>query len=192
MPLASLPLIGFAIGAMMTLAATRGGRERGADMDAPFRLVLLLSLLVHTPAATCLLVYHTDWCLSFAFPSDDLPRLAIPLAMFANLISLPLGFLAAERSARSGGTQGVLVRAGIALGAVTLLSALFWTELGTDASYTQFHNGFGTQNLSGSVLGYTLIWMVVMLLAGTLYTHHSIRACTLPPYNRASPPNVTP
>jgi hypothetical protein len=58
---------------------------------------------------------------------------------------------------------------------VVLLSALFFNELGKDASYVEFHNGFGIRAVSGTTLGYGLLWTALLSAIAILWTHQHLK-----------------
>src|SRR5690606_28518766 len=171
MPVVSLPLLGLALGVGLSWSAGEKLRNAGGfPTEETFRCVLLFSALVPTPLAACLLIFHPDWCLSYTVAPGALPQGTLALAAAANLIAVPLGFVLGRGPSSRGDAPQVLLRASVPLLVVALLAGSFWMPLSVEATYSQYENDFGTHGLAGSVLGYTLLWMALVLVASVVYT----------------------
>ena len=51
----------------------------------------------------------------------------------------------------------------------------FVKPLTKDATYLAYHNDFGVQSISGSALGYSVMWTAFVLGFAVLFTHTLLR-----------------
>jgi hypothetical protein len=88
--------------------------------------------------------------------------------------SVPVGFVVAASFAKGKKLVPILMLAGAPL--LFTLSCLGATagRLGIQASYAQYHGDFGTRSVSGSSLGYALLWMDALLALGVAWTAHQV------------------
>jgi hypothetical protein len=167
MPVLSVPLLGFALGAGLYWSAAR-------ELARPIRPIAGTSLLIATvlglfaygPAAALVLEAEPDWSYAYLIPADQLPRWVAPWLVLVAALSVPLGFGAALRACR--GRSAFVKRwfwVPFALGVTPLV--LFGRRLALQASFEQFHGDFGVRQLIGGPLGYLLLWSLLGLAGAT-------------------------
>jgi hypothetical protein len=165
-----------AFGAAFAWMASDGlNRSKPLLEVAPLALVTLFALAVLAPVAAYFLAFEPDW--SYAYLIDTSRRLGVVHAMvlLADVASVPLGFTLAMRSAH-GPTLSVLIRL---IGGPLLATAVFvvvlFPRLSVQATYAQFHGGFGTRLVAGGPLGYALIWSALVLAGAAVWTGQCVR-----------------
>lgn len=170
MPAPAAPFVGFFLGALFAWAGAEGLAKGGAVQGRALTVVALFGLLVYAPVAGYFLAFAPDWSYAYLVDSQRLPSAVDTGWVLLDAASVPAGFARAARHARVRRTGPMLrliaVPLLIALG--VLLAAL--PRLGVHASYAQFHGDFGTRPVSGSPLGFALLSMTLILLAGTAVT----------------------
>ena len=181
MPALSLPVLGFALGVLLSWSAAEPLRqtERATQSDAMW-IVTLFGLLIHAPCAAYLLTYSTDWCLAYMAAPHTLPPGLLPALGAVNLVAVPAGFLAGASGARRGQLLPPLQWAAAALGVILINTLVFWSRLSVEASYVEFHNDFGVSSIAGSALGYALLWMALIVTASILWTQRTLRHSSHP------------
>lgn len=176
MPAPTAPLIGFLLG--MAFAWASADELARAGSSAAARSLLLAAtfgLLVFAPVAGFFLAFSPDWAYAYLVDSQRLPG-AIDLALvLLDAASVPAGFLVAARWARSRRLGTVVRLASIPAAGVAAFVALALPRLGVHATYAQYHGDFGTRSVSGSPLGYALLWMLAVLVAAVVWTLRSLR-----------------
>lgn len=183
MPAPLAPLIGFALG----VAFAWWAREELAKSTAGWGIgtrslvvVALFATLVFAPVGAYFLAFEADWSYAYFIDTRRIPS-ALQLALvLVDAASVPVGFVVAAQLARSKKLVPLLMLAGAPL--VFTLSCLAATagRLGIQATYAQYHGDFGTRPVSGSSLGYALLWMDTLLALGVAWTarqvHKLVRA----------------
>ena len=178
MPAPTAPLLGFVLGIGFAWAAgDELARSSGTGVTSrSLVLVALFSLLCYAPICAYFLAFAPDWSFAYLFDTQRLPS-AIELGLsLVNVASVPLGFAAAARAA-SAKRLGALLRLAVApaLLAIAFLVACL-PRLAVHATYAQFHGDFGTQPVTGSSLGYALLWMTTVLGIAVAWTARCLRA----------------
>jgi len=151
-------------------------------MRSPRSLVLitLFATIVFAPIAAYFLAFEADWSYAYFIDTRRIPS-ALQLALvLVDAASVPVGFVVAASYARSRklvplftlGTSPAL----FALACVAVAAG----RLGIQASYAQFHGDFGTRPVAGSSLGYALLWMDTLLVAGAVWTTRQLQRLTRP------------
>jgi hypothetical protein len=176
MPAPIGPLIGFVLGIGFAWAASEELSRAGAPIATrSLALVVLFGLVVFAPTAGFFLAFAPDWAYAYLVDSQRLPAAATIGVVLADAASVPAGFLVAARwsAARR---LGPLFRIGMvpALVASAFVLAVL-PRLSVQATYAQFHGDFGTRSVSGSLLGYALLWMLTVLAAAVAWTLRSLR-----------------
>lgn len=176
MPAPVGPLLGLALGALFGwIVSENPNRAQAALSMAQLTLVSLFALLVFAPIAAYFVAFEPDW--AYAYLIDAGPRLAAlhALVVLADVASVPLGFALVVRS--SNGPRGSLLLRMV--GAPLLASALFavvlFPRLSVEATYAQFHGGFGMRPVAGGPLGYAVIWSVLVLGSAAAWTVQALR-----------------
>lgn len=170
MPAPTAPLLGFVLGVLFAwLARERLGRGDDHGRNA-FIVVSLFGLLVFAPIAGYFLAFAPDWSYAYFVDSQRLPGVVDSAWVLVDAASVPLGFAALARHA-PGRRMGPLMRLVVVPSAVAVgFVLLSLPRLGVDASYAQYHGDFGRRPVSGSPLGFALLWMTLVLVSGALVT----------------------
>jgi len=177
------PLIGFALGVAFAWWARKelGTSPLGAGIGSrSLVIVALFAALVFAPIGAYFLAFEADWSYAYFIDTRRIPS-ALQLALvLVDAASVPVGFVVGALFAKSGQLVPLLVVAGAPM--VFTLSCLAATagRLGIQATYAQYHGDFGTRPVSGSSLGYALLWMDTLLALGVAWTgrqvHKLVRA----------------
>lgn len=171
MPAISLPLLSASMGLLLSWSARA---SRAMPQSRASWLVVFYTLLVHAPVATAILALNPDWTFAYFVPPG---RVQMTLVLGTSLLVacvVPLAFFLGARLGPRGGL-GVVGWMGVLLLLSLANTLAFLTRFQRDASYVEFQNDFGGQGLSGSALGYTLIWALFTLGAVFLFTHSTLR-----------------
>jgi len=186
MPALLGPLIGFTLGVVLAFLA-RGEAERDDDPGTLARAAVagLFGALVFAPACAYFLIFAGDWAWFYRIDSRSVPSALDLLLVVLDAATVPLGFIAARRAGR----RRASVRIG-ALGAVptviTLtLMLIFFPRLRIEGTFHQVQSDFGTQPVAGGPLGYAILWMDAMLVAGFVLTARALTA--RPPSSPSEP-----
>ena len=176
MPAPLGPLLGFVLGVVFAWAAADDLARTGSSITSrSLGLATCFGLLVFAPAAGFFLAFSPDWSYAYLVDSQRLPG-AVDLGLvLVDAASVPVGFLAAARFASLRRFSTITRLALIPLALAALWLALTLPRLGVHATYAQYHGDFGTRPVSGSPLGYALLWMLSVLVAAVLWTLRSIR-----------------
>lgn len=177
MPGPIAPLVGFVIGVALAWAA---GDELARSHASPVGsrslvVVALFATLVFAPIASYFLAFDGDWAFAYLLDTRRVPS-AVELALvLVDAASVPLGFVVAASRARARRLAALSSMAIppslVAFAAVVAVAP----RLAIQASYAQFHGDFGTRPVAGSPLGYGLLWMDALLVAGALFTARTLR-----------------
>jgi hypothetical protein len=190
-PVFIAPLVGFALGVLLAWfsaaaphrpSAMRAGGSRTtppAPRRRPLALVSLFAGFVFTPVCAYFLLFMPDWSFAYLIDADRIPSAVDLLLLFLDAGSVPAGFIAARGDASPvvGGRfpalrsmRTVAALAGVPL-AVALLALLALSRsLTLDGTYRQVQGNFGVRAVVGGPLGYALLWMHTMLIAGVVVT----------------------
>ena len=175
------PAVGFALGAGLAYAAADSlAKGRGSGIASRALIVVTaFSVLIYAPVCGYFLAFSPDWSFAYLVDSRRLPS-AVDLALvLVDVASVPAGFAAALRKARARHLRWVALAAVLpAAGALLAMLALL-PRLGVHATYAQYHGDFGTRAAAGSELGYALLWMHAVLIAGVLWTARALKRLTL-------------
>ena len=176
MPVPLILWIGLLLG--LTFARISHGmlsHASGPVLATPaFTVVGTFSLLVFAPIAGISVALAPDWALAYLVDSQRLPAALETFCVVAAALSIPLGFVwGAAASARS--RWNILTRriALVSIALVTTGSALL-PRLTVQATYAQYHGDFGIRPVSGTDLGYALLWMLTVFGLATTWTIFSL------------------
>ena len=170
MPALAAPFVGLLLGAFFAWVAA-DELSRDASISArTLTVVSLFGLLVYAPVAGYFLAFAPDWSYAYWIDSQRLPGSVDTAWVLLDAASVPLGFARTARHVRAKRT-GPLLRL-LAVPALVASALVLSTlpRLGVQASYVQFHGDFGTRPVAGSPLGYALLGMTLILLAGAAIT----------------------
>lgn len=138
-------------------------------------LTTLFGLLVFAPLSGFFLAFSPDWSYAYLVDSQRLPAVVDLMLVLLDAASVPAGFIAASRWAAAR-RLGAVVRLALAptLLVVSFLAVVL-PRLGVQATYAQYQGDFGTRPVSGSSLGYALLWMSAVLVGAILWTLRALR-----------------
>ncbi len=170
MPAPVAPLLGFLLGLGFAWVAAEDLARAGGVATRSLLVVSAFSLLVFAPISGFFLAFAPDWSYVYLVDSQRLPG-AVDLGLvLLDAASVPLGFVAATRNARLKRPSGILRTAALPALGIVVTALLSFSRLGLQATYTQFHGDFGTRPVSGSPLGYALLWMALVLAGAVFWT----------------------
>ncbi len=175
MPAALGPLVGFALGVALAWWYGDGDAERG-PIRRSTAVVALFAALVFAPINGYFLAFAGDWSFAYFLDSRAIPSaLGLVLAVVdAALVVTGFAIARGRVRARAFGPVALLavVPAGLSLLAVVAL----YPRLRVDATFHQFRSDFGTEPVAGGPLGYALLWMDSVLLAGMVLAARALSA----------------
>ncbi len=189
MPVLALVLLGICQGLLFCWAASEDLRQRdGVLRSEGSWVVLLYCTLVQASCAGYLMTFHGDWALSYLLSAASLPGAVTAGLCFAGAAAPFLGWVMGSRYARQRRTAPLLYLAGSALVVTVVGSLLTLRRMLVVGSSVEFHNEFGVRSIAGSALGYSLLWMTVIVGAATLWTLGALKRLhlRLDPGSRAS------
>lgn len=162
------PLCGFALGvALAWLAWASAARRDDSGWGARAAVAALYGALVFAPACAYFLIFAGDWSLGYLVDSRAVPSAAGLALALVDAASVPLGLVAARRahSRRAASRTPMLLGVVPAIIAVGLVLALF-PRLRVEGTFHQVRSDFGTQPVAGGPLGYAILWMDGLIIAG--------------------------
>jgi len=164
------PLVGFLFGVAFAWLASEELARADGFASRSMIVVSLFGLLAFAPVAGYFLAFAPDWSYAYFIDSRRLPGAVDLSLVLIDAASVPAGFAAAARHAKIKRSSS-LVRVALiplVLAAGFLLIAL--PRLGIDATYAQYQGDFGTRSVSGTPLGYALLWMTLVLTGAVVWT----------------------
>lgn len=170
MPAFAAPFIGFLLGALFAWVATDEVSRTASISARTLTVVSLFGLLVYAPVAGYFLAFAPDWSYAYWIDSQRLPGSIDTAWVLIDAASVPLGFSRAARQLRAKRTGPLLRLLAVPALVASTLVLLTLPRLGVQATYVQFHGDFGTRPVAGSPLGYALLAMTLILLAGAAIT----------------------
>jgi len=191
MPAPLGPLVGFVLGVVFAWwGAEELARSQSGSPLFSRSLVAatLFAALVYTPISGYFLAFETDWSFAYWVDSRRIPSAVSLTLVLLDMLSVPLGFIAAASHARRRRFGALLVLA--VPPAIIVLACLLRAaaRLSVHATYTQFHGDFGVRPIAGSSLGHALLWMDTLLALGIFWTSRELRR--LSSAKSASPPSA--
>lgn len=179
MPAPIAPLLGFALGVVLAWLCRPDPDPDAPLWDRPTLAVALYAALVYAPASAYFLLFAGDWSFAYLVDSRDVPSAISLLLVLFDAAALVFGFLLGRRALRrrSLAALGWLALAPAAVAATIVL--VLHRRLGVDASYDQVESDFGLRPLPGSPLGYAILWMDALVVAGAVFTARALGALGL-------------
>jgi hypothetical protein len=176
MPAPIAPLVGFMLGIAFAWAAADDlARAAGHAPARSLWLATLFGLAVFAPAAGFFLAFSPDWSYAYLIDSQRMPG-AVDLGLvLIDAASVPAGFVAASRWAAARKLGPVVRLSLVPIALVIAFVAFTLPRIGVHATYAQYHGDFGTRAVSGSPLGYALLWMSAVLAGAILWTLRALR-----------------
>jgi hypothetical protein len=139
-----------------------------------FPIVGAFAVLVFAPLAGFSVAIAPDWACAYLIDAQRLPAAFETFAVLFAATSVVLGFVwgagpSARRRWNVVGRRMILVSAAL----VTTMAPLVH-RFKVQATYAQYHGNFGVRPISGSELGYALLWMLILLGLGGTWTTFSL------------------
>ena len=188
MPALLAPLVGFALGVLLAwLGRAEAPREDEAVGRARGRVAAIFGALAFAPACAYFVVFACDWALFYLVDGRAVPSALLLVLVMIDAAAVPAGFLAAHRALRSGrhDADRVALALGAAPAAIAATVALaFLNRLRVDGTYHQVTERFGTRPVAGGPLGWAVLWMGAMIVAGAVI---AAQALTARPRARVAP-----
>ena len=180
------PLFGLSLGVAFAWAgAEELARTGGSTTSRSLVVGTLFGLLVYAPACGYFQAFFPDWSYAYFLDVERRP-VALDLALvLVDGLSVPLG-LALSSGAAGARHASTLARAAAVPSVIAFLSVVATLpRLRIFATYAEFHGDFGTEPLTGSPVGYALIWMTAVVAGSALWTLRTLRglAASLPRAN---------
>lgn len=193
MPALLAPFVGFALGAL--LAWMRGLEGESAEdaplLGRPATVVALFALLVFAPACGYFLFFAGDWACAYLLDTQRIPSAVALVVVLGDAAAVLLGFGLARMRVRERDAFSALLLAAVPSGAALLGLLALLARLRVYATYRQFHGDFGAEPLAGGPLGYAVLWMDLLLVAGMLVAARALGR-TPRPIRPGGPPSDGP
>jgi len=191
------PLVGFALGVLLAwLGRAEAPREDAATGKARGRVAALFGALVFAPACAYFVVFACDWALFYLVDERTVPSALLLVLLVVDAATVPAGFHAAHRVLRSGryDAERLTLAMGAGPAGVALATVLaFMGRLSVDGSYHQVTERFGTRPVAGGPLGWAILWMGAMIVAGVVVAAQILAARPRPAVSPEAPgPAVKP
>jgi hypothetical protein len=111
-----------------------------------------------------------DWAFAYLVDSQRLPAASETICVILAAASVPLGF-AWGSSASTRQSWNILTRrVGLVVFVLVTTAAALLARLTVQATYSQFHGHFAIRRVSGTGLGYCLLWMLTILVLAVTWT----------------------
>jgi hypothetical protein len=161
------PLVGFALGVLLA-SICRGEAPRDGDSDglARAKVAGLFAVLVYAPVCAWFIVFAGDWAIFYLDDSRAVPSALWLVLIVLDTVAVVAGFTVAYRAARRRADRTLLA---LGAGPAALALALvlwFVARLRVDGTFHQVSASFGTRPVAGGPLGYAVLWMGAMTVAG--------------------------
>ena len=170
MPALLAPLVGFSLGVLLAwLGRAEAPREDAGVGQARRRVAALYGALVFAPACAYFVVFACDWALFYLVDGRAVPSALLLVLVVVDAVAVPAGFHAAHRLLRSGrfDADRLTLAIGAAPAVVSVAVGLaFLNRLRVDGTYHQVTQSFGTRPVAGGPLGWAILWMGAMIVAG--------------------------
>jgi hypothetical protein len=181
MPVVAAPLLGFSLGVVFAWAGSEEIARLGGSVTSRALVVAaLFGALVYAPACGYFEAFFPDWSYAYFLDSEVRPA-ALDLGLLVvNGLSVPLGLAAFSRAAASRRTAALARGAAVPAAVAALFVLAMLPRLRIFASFAQFHGDFGTEPLTGSPVGYALIWMTGVVAFAAAWTARVLRRLAEP------------
>jgi hypothetical protein len=170
------PLLAFALGIVLAWLCRPDADPEAPLWDRPTIAVALYALLVYAPAAAYFLLFAGDWSFAYLVDNRDVPSAVSLLLVLFDAAALVFGFTLGRRALRRRSLAALgwltLAPMAVAVGFVLVLHR----RLGVDATFDQVESDFGLRPLPGSPLGYAILWMDALVVAGAVFTARALGA----------------
>lgn len=175
MPALLGPLIGFALGVLLAwLARAEASRDDDRSLRARAQVAALFGALVFAPACAYFLIFSGDWARFYLVDGRAVPSALDLVLVVVDAAVVPLGFIAARRAGRRRAYRVLGALGGAPTAAALALVLIFFPKLRVEGTYHQVRGDFGTQPVAGGPLGYAILWMNGMILAGFIVSARAL------------------
>lgn len=176
MPVVAAPLFGLSLGIVFAWAgAEELARAGGNAVSRSLAVAASFGILVYAPACGYFHAFFPDWSYAY-FLDGERHSVALDLALLlTDGLSIPVGLSLVSRAAATRRASTLLRAASIptAIALLSLIAAL--PRLRVFATYAEFHGDFGTEPLTGSPVGFALIWMTAVVVCAAAWTIRVLR-----------------
>lgn len=178
MPIPFAFLLAFALGAAFARAAEREiARTEGPLVTSrPMAIVLGFAALVLLPVAAYFAAFHGDWAYLYLMPWQRIPSAVDLMLVVAAAGCVPAGFVATVLAIRARRAQAVTTLIGTPVALAVVLGLVCAKRLAVSASAAQYAGGFGVEPIAASALGKGVLWGMLALVAGVVWTVRALRA----------------
>jgi hypothetical protein len=161
------PFVGFALGAALAwLCRAEARREDEAAFRARAAVVALFAVLVFAPACAYFIVFAGDWSLFYLVDELRVPSALELLLIIADAALPVLGFAAGHLAARRHAERALVALTAAPAAIAAALVLAFLSNVRVVGTFHQVTSRFGTQPVAGSPLGWAILWMGAMIVAG--------------------------
>ncbi len=181
MPAPLGPPVAILLGLLLGYAGHAPGvRAQGDEQTSRSLLVVAcFGLLVYAPAAAYFIAFAPDWAYAYVIDTERLPSAVDMAVVLTDAAFVPLGYrlTLTVRGRRS--TADLLKLAIAPTLAVVGFAAALLPRLAVFGTHAQFHGDFGLVEVSGSHLGFAVLWMVGLIAAGFFWTLRWLRRLSI-------------
>jgi len=189
MPALLGPLIGFALGVLLAwLARGEAARDDDRSLRARAGIAALFGALVFAPACAYFLIFASDWSRFYLVDGRAVPSALDLVLVLVDAAVVPAGFVAARRAGRRRAYRTIGALGGAPVAVALALVLIFFPKLRIEGTFHQVRGDLGTQPVAGEPLGYAILWMNGMILAGFIVSARALSGRSAPrPPEPASP-----
>ncbi len=190
MPALVGPIVGFVLGVVLAWLC-RGEAPHEDDAAGRARVVVaaLFGGLVFAPACAYFVAFAEDWALFYLVDGRAVASALLLVLVVVDGAAVVAGFWSGYQAARRRADRALIaLGAGPALIAVALMLG-FLDRLRVDGTFQQVSARFGTRPVAGGPLGYAILWMDAMIVAGMLIAARALAERPRPP-PRVEPANL--
>lgn len=187
MPALVGPFVAFLLGVALAWL----GREHDDDrvLSPRTAIVALFASLVFAPVSAYFLIFAGDWSFGYLLDTRAVPS-AVELCLVLLDAALVLaGLLAGRAAVRRRSDRGLLALGVFPSLVIVGLLFAFFPRLRVEGTYHQVKSAFGTEPVAGGPLGYAILWMDGLLVAGFVLTVRALAgARKAPPESETQAP----
>jgi hypothetical protein len=133
-------------------------------------VVASFAALVYAPICAYFLIFAADWSYAYLVPSAAVPSAVELLVVVIDAASVVAGFALGRRVLRRRDVRPALFLVLGPLAAILVAIVMLSRRLRVGGTYRQYHADFGVEPITGSAIGYGLLWMFGMLFVGLVVT----------------------
>lgn len=193
MPAPLGPLIGLALGIILAwLADSNSEADTRLGRPRPEPLIALFAAIIYAPACGYFIVFAGDWSLAYLLDSRTVPSAIELIVIIGDGASVFSGFVMGRRFTKRRAFRAIAALTSAPLAIAILFLIVFSSRLRVDGTFHQVRSDFGTQSVAGGPLGYALIWVNAILVAGFAFTARQFlarRPISAPPQQRTTNPS---